>query len=221
MGFVPTLELAEIRRWWDRLSPQWEFLSQLGILNSLRQRQNGRYNADDIFKCIFVNENVWFPTKISLKFVPKGPINNIPALVLIMAWRRPGDKPLSEPMMVSLLTHICVTRPQWVKVLEQHLDIEWGSRYDMCENLPPKKTYSESIFESWFLFWNGAVYLQVSLLVHTFLSNFLGTFWWASLKSYWSCWSVLWHKPVLIIESMSYFFGQNIILAALNFENRI
>ena len=40
---------------------------------------------------------------------------NIPALVQIMAWRRPGDKPLSEPMMVSLLTHICVTRPQWVK----------------------------------------------------------------------------------------------------------
>ena len=39
----------------------------------------------------------------------------IPALVQIMAWRRPGDKPLSEPMMVSLLTHICVTRPQWVK----------------------------------------------------------------------------------------------------------
>ena len=33
-----------------------------------------------------------------------------------MAWRRPGDKPLSEPMMVSLLTHICVTRPQWVKM---------------------------------------------------------------------------------------------------------
>ena len=32
-----------------------------------------------------------------------------------MAWRRPGDKPLSEPMVVRLLTHICVTRPQWVK----------------------------------------------------------------------------------------------------------
>ena len=47
--------------------------------------------------------------------VPKGPINNIPALVQIMAWHRPGDKPLSEPMMVSVLTHICVTRPQWVK----------------------------------------------------------------------------------------------------------
>ena len=34
-----------------------------------------------------------------------------------MAWRRPGDKSLSEPMMESLLTHICVTRPQWVDTL--------------------------------------------------------------------------------------------------------
>ena len=50
--------------------------------------------------------------KISLKFVPSVPIINIPALVQIMAWRRPGDKPLSEPIMVTLLTHICVTRPQ-------------------------------------------------------------------------------------------------------------
>ena len=31
-----------------------------------------------------------------------------------MAWRRPGDKPLSEPVVVNLLTHIWVTRPQWV-----------------------------------------------------------------------------------------------------------
>ena len=43
------------------------------------------------------------------------PINNIPASGQIMTWRRPGDKPLSEPMMVNLLTHICVNRPQWVK----------------------------------------------------------------------------------------------------------
>ena len=56
--------------------------------------------------------------KISLKFVPEGPINNIPALVQIMAWHRPGDKPLSEPMIVSLPTHICVTRPQWVKLVQ-------------------------------------------------------------------------------------------------------
>ena len=53
--------------------------------------------------------------RISLKFVPRDRINNIPSLVQIMAWHWPGDKPLSEPMVVSLLTHICVTRPQWVK----------------------------------------------------------------------------------------------------------
>ena len=83
-------------------------------VNTLRPRQNGRHFADDIFKWIFLNENVSIPIKIPMKFVPKCPINNIPALVQIMAWRRPGDKPLSEPMMVSLTTHIYVTRPQWV-----------------------------------------------------------------------------------------------------------
>ena len=75
----------------------------------------GRDKMADIFKRIFFNENVWSSIKISLKFVPKGPINNIPASFQIMAWRRPGDKPLSEAMLVSLLTHKCVTRPQWVK----------------------------------------------------------------------------------------------------------
>ena len=52
--------------------------------------------------------------QICLKLVPSGPVNNIEALIRIMAWRRPGDKPLSKPMMVSLPTHICVTWPQWV-----------------------------------------------------------------------------------------------------------
>ena len=83
-------------------------------VNTLRPRQNGRHFADDILKRIFLNENIWIPIKISLKFVPKGSINDIPALVQIMAWHRPGDKPLSEPMMVNLPTHICVTRPRWV-----------------------------------------------------------------------------------------------------------
>ena len=44
-------------------------------------------------------------------------INNIPAMVQIMAWHWPEDKLLSEPMMVSLLTHICITRPLWVNSL--------------------------------------------------------------------------------------------------------
>ena len=51
--------------------------------------------ADNIFKCIFLNEK----HEYRLKFIPKGPINNIPALVQIMVSRRSGDKPLSEPML--------------------------------------------------------------------------------------------------------------------------
>ena len=86
------------------------------VVNILKPIQNGCHFPDDIFKCSFLNENVLISIKISLKFVPKGPINNIPALVQIMAWHQPGDKPLSEPMMVILSMHICVTRPQWVKI---------------------------------------------------------------------------------------------------------
>ena len=86
-------------------------------LNTMRPRQNGRHFADDTFNRIFVNENVRISNNFSLKFVPKGPINHIPTLVQIMAWRRSGDKPLSESMLVSLPTHICVTRPQWVNSL--------------------------------------------------------------------------------------------------------
>ena len=51
-----------------------------------------------------------------LGYLPNGPINNIPVLVQIMIRQRPGDEPLSEPMMVRMPTNICVTRPQWVKL---------------------------------------------------------------------------------------------------------
>ena len=61
---------------------------------------------DDALKRIFLNKNVRISSKMSLKFVPKGPIDNIPALVHIIACRRPGDKALSEPMMVRLPTHM-------------------------------------------------------------------------------------------------------------------
>ena len=83
--------------------------------NTLRPRQNGRHFPEDIFKCIFLNETVWISIKILLKFVPEVPIYDIPALVKIIAWHPPRDKPLSEPMMVSLLTYVCITRPQWVR----------------------------------------------------------------------------------------------------------
>ena len=99
------------------LSLMYPDLPALWYVNTLRLRQDGCQFPDDIFKCIFLNDNVWILHEISLKFASKGPINNIPALVQIIAWRHPGSKPLSEPMIVSLLIHICVTRPEWVKVM--------------------------------------------------------------------------------------------------------
>ena len=75
-------------------------VDHLNSVKTLRPRQDGRLFPDS-FKSIFFNENVQILIEISLTFVPKAPINNIPALVQIMAWRRPGDKPLSEPMTVS------------------------------------------------------------------------------------------------------------------------
>ena len=89
-------------------------------IDTLRPRQNRRHFADDVLKCIFVNENVSIPIVISLKFVPKGPIDNIPALVQIMAKRRPGDEPLSETMIVRLPTHICVLGLKWDKMFPHH-----------------------------------------------------------------------------------------------------
>ena len=81
--------------------------------STLKSRQNGRHFPDDTFKWIFLNENGWISIQISLKFVPRGPINTIPTLVRIMAWRRPGDKSLSGPMMVNLLTPALHLRMPW------------------------------------------------------------------------------------------------------------
>ena len=109
------------------LSTLWSYLISA---NTLRARQNDQHFTDDIFKCISLNENAWIPIDISLKSVPEGSVNNIPTLVQIMAWCRSGSKPLSEPMMVSLLTHICVPRPQWInKMLYWLVDtqIQWST----------------------------------------------------------------------------------------------
>ena len=72
------------------------------IINSSPPGQNGRHFADDTFKCIFMNENFCILIRISQKFVHKGPIDNKSGLVKIMAWRRIGDKQLSEPMVTQL-----------------------------------------------------------------------------------------------------------------------
>ena len=52
-----------------------------GYINTLRPRQDGRHFPDNIFKCIFLNENLWILIKVSLKFIPRGLVNNIPALI--------------------------------------------------------------------------------------------------------------------------------------------
>ena len=73
--------------------------------------------ADDIFKCVFLNENDRIPIKISLKFVSKSPIDSKSALVQVMAWYRTGDKPLPELMLTHSLTPICGTRGTWVNMV--------------------------------------------------------------------------------------------------------
>ena len=78
----------------------------------------GRNNRATIFQKTFWNEFSWmkmceFRLKFHWSLFLGAPINNIPALVQIMAWRREGDKPLSETMMVSLLTHICYCEFIW------------------------------------------------------------------------------------------------------------
>ena len=69
--------------------------------NSSLPGQNGHRFADDIFKCIFFNENFCVVIRISLKFVPKVPIYNKSASVQVMAWHRTGAKPLLEPMLTQ------------------------------------------------------------------------------------------------------------------------
>ena len=81
------------------------------------------------------NEFSWmwmleFRLRCAWSLHPRVQLTNIPALLQIMAWRRPGDKPLSEAMMVSLLTHICVARPQWVNT--KHRTLFKHSRDPFC-----------------------------------------------------------------------------------------
>ena len=69
---------------WIHLLPSVPACHLLPATNAFLWCLGYRRFPHDIFKCIFLNENVWFFIKISLKFVPKGPINNIPALVQVM-----------------------------------------------------------------------------------------------------------------------------------------
>ena len=87
----------------------WDYHIVTQSLNTFWPKQYGCHFADDTLKRISLNENVRILIEISLKFIPKGPIDNKAAMAEIMAWRRAGDRPLSETMMARLSTHICVT----------------------------------------------------------------------------------------------------------------
>ena len=70
-------------------------------INQCPPEQNGCHLADDVFKSISMNEKFCILIQISLKFVPKGPIDNKSALLRVMAWCWTGDKPLPEPNLTK------------------------------------------------------------------------------------------------------------------------
>ena len=97
----------EIRRPTSFIQPSLQLLNisstanpGIDIVKTVRPRQGGRHFDRRHFKCIFLNENAWISINISPKFVPKFPIVDIQALVQMMAWRQPGDKPVSEALIV-------------------------------------------------------------------------------------------------------------------------
>ena len=103
--------------------------------NSSLPGQNGRHFADDIFKCIFLNEKLCILTRTSPKFVPEGPVDNTSASVHVMAWRRTGDKPLHEPMLT-----------QFTDAYMRHsseMSFNWNNT-DLLSNGPLRKTWKKS-----------------------------------------------------------------------------
>ena len=116
-------------------------------VNTWRMRQNGSHFADDIFKCIFLNENVW----VSLKFVPKVQINHIPTLVQMMAWHWPDD----------VIVHWCIYASLGFNELNSHCLMTWSHYLNQCWlgisliinwNIRKKKTPKKQLHKT--LQWN-------------------------------------------------------------------
>ena len=87
--------------WVNKLMTGDAYMHQWTWVHSSPPKQNGHHFADDIFKCIFCNEKSSILFWISLKFLPKGPIDNKSVLVQVMPWCWIGDKPLPEPMLIQ------------------------------------------------------------------------------------------------------------------------
>ena len=100
--------LTTLFKWLTNLAAVWTLVTWQRTL-PLTSFTRRHFQMDLLkWKCII-------STKISLKFVPNSPINNISALAQMIAWCPPGNKSLCEPMMVCLLAHIYVTRLQWIE----------------------------------------------------------------------------------------------------------
>ena len=93
------------------------------------------------------------------KFAPKVRVIDIQALVRMMAWCRPGDKSLSEPVMINLLTHISVTRPQWINLRRIWMDalvMLYGIRYILvnigsCNGMVLKQAPNHYLNQCWLI----------------------------------------------------------------------
>ena len=138
-------------------------ISEVNIHKVLYLTHWGRDKMDIISQMAFWSEfswmkgiSAWIPIKISVKVVPKGPINNIPALVLIMAWHRPGNKPLSEPMMVRLLIYIYASF---------NLNELWAQRCFWNSTLDPEPQHLKEFTTAWLRhYWYIIYWFQVHLV---------------------------------------------------------
>ena len=123
MGRMLENDIVQCRLGWWNDGRNWkERLTQEPILLSWKDwpieahklvspfgRQTVFSNA---FSCMKITAFLfrWHGTML----VPKCRVDNIAALITILAWHRTDDKLLFQPMMPYFLTHICVIWSHWV-----------------------------------------------------------------------------------------------------------
>ena len=117
-----------------------------GKFNTLRLKQDGRHFTDYIFKSPLLKENYCKLIKLSLKFVPRGLINNTPALVQIIVWRRTGPKSLLEPTGL-VFWRICAS-PGVDEYAFAHIDNACTNTFFAVNTAGPhcRNTYNRSHF---------------------------------------------------------------------------
>ena len=71
-------------------------------VNTLRLLENGEHVVNNIFKCIFFNVDYDNSMEILLQFVPRGPINNMSALVKVIVRCQIGVEQFPEPMTTMI-----------------------------------------------------------------------------------------------------------------------